>query len=72
MKNMFKADTPPVDQYMTLCELGARWPVHGDQNHRMYTGSDSRCDEMHKLVNDLLSQNLSEDESRARYASEAL
>ena len=62
MKNMHQADTPPVEQYMTFCELGARWPVHSDHDHRMYSGSDSRCGEMHSLIDDLLSQNLTDDE----------
>lgn len=53
MRNMLDFHVPPVDQFMTFCELGVHWPVHGDNHHQMFLGRGTHCDDTARLIDEL-------------------
>ena len=61
MRNMYHAKVEPVEQFMTLCELGSHWPVDGEHRQKMRDGKDKRCDAMAELVNGLRGKGVDEE-----------
>lgn len=61
MRNMYHAKVEPVEQFMTLCEVGSHWPVEGEHRQKMRDGKDKRCDAMAQLVKELRGKGIDED-----------
>lgn len=44
MKSMSLLTVPPVQTYLTLCQIGWHFPTHHDPHHKLYRGPDEQCE----------------------------